>query len=182
MCTGRTDARRPTTRRRATHSSTVPSPNATSCRSRPDHSTAANPCSKGRHANTSRRPEGLNVAATVTLCWQQKASHFWIMLLLLFPAFLIIKGSRPRDHAQFDDFIGLRVQPCRFQVKEDTALDLPVCRDRRKSIPGHQTTLDSIVARFLQRMRHLRKVVARAVGHGLTFSDRSEAVWVMGTP
>jgi len=25
----------------------------------------------------------LNGAATVTLCWRQKASHFWIMLLLV---------------------------------------------------------------------------------------------------
>jgi hypothetical protein len=29
------------------------------------------------------RPMVLNGAATVTLCWRQKASHFWIMLLLV---------------------------------------------------------------------------------------------------
>jgi hypothetical protein len=31
----------------------------------------------------------LNGAATVTLCWRRKASHFWIMLLLV---------SRTADH------------------------------------------------------------------------------------
>ncbi len=39
-----------------------------------------------RHSRRGRIPGGpaaLNEAATVTLCWQQKASHFWIMLLLV---------------------------------------------------------------------------------------------------
>ena len=49
------------------------------------------------------RPMLLNGAATVTLCWRQKASHFWIILLLV--AGTADHGMIPLEaHAYFDVF------------------------------------------------------------------------------
>ena len=75
------------------------------------------------------------------------------------------------DHTQLDDFIGPRVQPRSFHVKEDANLDWLVGGDRRNNVPRHQTAQDPIVAGFFQRMRHLRKLVACVVGHVLALSD-----------
>src|SRR4051794_25047076 len=66
--------------------------------------------------------------------------------------------------------------------KRTPDLNLLVCWDRRNNVTRHQTTQDPIVARFLQRLRHLRKVLGRVVVHVLALSGRSETVWVMGTP
>jgi hypothetical protein len=75
----------------------------------------------------------LNNAATVTLCWSQKASHFWIMLLLICGAADHGWILHPPSHSGRDR--PPRCSVCRLQLVREKVFGAAILQNGRKSWP-----------------------------------------------